>query len=105
MTVLSKPISGILDLAPSTLHLLILGCIYVIYVIANRYFIQPYFSSLRNLSGPRRSKQDGWIPWIGHLRPIIKGEPGVATAEWIGKYGRAFSESSSIVSLCLEELF
>ena len=89
MSILSKPIS----LSPTPTHLLLLLSLYLTYLILNRYLIQPLLTPLRNLSGPRKSRKDGWGIVIGHLRPIIKGEPGVVTGEWIGRYGGVFSES------------
>lgn len=90
---ISTSISSLFSLIPPR-HIAFLLVAYAVFWIANRYIIQPRTSSIRNLDGPRR--KGDWNPWVGHLRPIIKGLPGEAAAKWIEEFGTVFREASRV---------
>lgn len=83
----SASISSIFTIIPPR-HIALLVLAYGAFLVLNRYIIQPYTSPINNLAGPRRT--DDWNPWVGHLRPIIKGLPGEAAAKWIEQFGTVF---------------
>lgn len=85
----SASISSIFTIIPPR-HIALLVLAYGAFLVLNRYIIQPYTSPIKNLAGPRRT--DDWNPWVGHLRPIIKGLPGEAAAKWIEQFGTVFRE-------------